>query len=189
MNKRYCLIFVILCLFSKSEKLLSIGIERGLIVYGNYSCIGSQVSTIGFPSSNQLMHKYGLELEYKHSNISPILAVNFHEVLYSTTNGFISYRGFSGYNVNLGIQKEVLCGFENFKSVGGVFSCLNYDRFNLTQQYEIYPSLLVRYGYTKYNTLNFSRIPTAFFIPFEYAFRQSGNYFSLGLTVQLGFKI
>lgn len=164
---------------------MSAGRRDSVIVSGQYSLLGSWVTTEGFLHGNQLIHKYGVEIEYwRADGISPILATNFHEVVYSATNGFVSYRGFSGYNINLGVQKEIPAELRKFNNVGAAFCCFNFDRFNYTQQYEVYPSVICRFGIE-----NRSKIPFTLFLPIEYSFRQSGSYLSVGLTVQLGIKL
>ncbi|GHT52461.1 hypothetical protein AGMMS49982_12760 [Bacteroidia bacterium] len=159
---------------------------RGLGIRGQSAVYHSFVKSSGFPIGRQLVHSYGGSVNYSASKMSYSAFLNYHTSIHSFVNGLLLYRDYNGYECGINLRR-VISEFQTIRSKwgGGFMLYGNYDQYALIKQYMVYPSIGLEV-FSSFQPLKTEILPIAISIPVTYSFRQSGHYFNIGLSLQIG---
>ncbi|MDR1343221.1 MAG: hypothetical protein LBK18_08230 [Prevotellaceae bacterium] len=161
---------------------------RGFALKGQGGIFCSLVKSKDFPVGQQYAGAYGGSVGYYAARMSYFAFFGRHQTLYSAPRGLVMYRDYEGYECGVNVRRTLgevkyLCAPFG---VGAMLSG-SYDRYALVKQYMAYPSVGAEIF------LSFSPVPTGkkifpveVSIPLIYAFRQSGHYFNVGISLQVG---
>jgi hypothetical protein len=171
-----------LCSTAKAADNLS----RGFAVKGQAGIFSSLVKSKDFPVGRQYVATYGGSAGYYAQRMSYFAFINRHQAIHSVPHGLLLYRRYEGYECGASVRR-MLGKVKHPDAPFGVGVALSgsYDRYAAVKQYMVYPSV----GAEAFLSLNLCRkniFPVEVGIPFIYAFRQSGHYFNVGISLQVG---
>lgn len=129
---------------------------------------------------------YGASVGYYAARTSYFAFFNRHQAIYSAPRGLLLYRRYEGYECGASARRTL--GEVAYLCVPfgvGVLLSGSYDRYAVVKQYMAYPSVgaeaFLAFGLCRKNIF-----PVEVSLPLIYAFRQSGHFVSLGISLHAG---
>jgi hypothetical protein len=159
---------------------------RGFSLKGQGGIFSSAVKSGDFPVGQQYVAAYGGSIGYYAARMSYFAFFNRHQTLYSVPRGLLLYRNYEGYECGVNVRRTL----SEVKYLGapwgvGLMLSGSYDSYAIAKQYMAY----VAVGAETFLSFSFCRksfLPVEVSIPIIYAFRQSGHYVNVGLSLQVG---
>jgi hypothetical protein len=158
---------------------------RGFSLKGQGGIFSSTVKSKDFPVGRQYVATYGGSIGYYAQRMSYFAFINRHQAIHSVPRGLLLYRSYEGYECGANVRRTLsevkyLC----VPFGVGILLSGSYDRYAVVKQQMVYPSV----GAEAFFSFKLRRnvFPFEVNIPLIYAFRQSGHYFNVGISLQVG---
>ena len=160
--------------------------SRGVALKGQVGAFGSWVKSKGFPVGRQHVAAYGAGVGYYAARMSYFAFFNRHQAIHSVPRGLLLYRRYEGYAFGASVR----CALGEVKYLGapfgvGVMLSGSYDRYTVVRQYMAYPSVGAE-AFLAFGLFRNNIFPVEVSLPLIYAFRRSGHFVNLGISLHVG---
>jgi hypothetical protein len=161
---------------------------RGFALKGQTSMFCSLVKSKDFPIGQQYVATYGGGVGYYAARMSYFAFFNRRQTIYSVPHGLLLYRGYNGYECGANVRRTLGEAKRLCVPFGiGMLLSGSYDTYTGVKQHMAYASV----GSEVFLSFNLHKrqrniFPVEVSIPIIYAFRQSGHYFNVGISLQAG---